>query len=389
MKKTSLLFILVFSLLLITPITVFAFQVKADDSIYVGKDDTVEGNLYAAGSNITIDGVVTGDLICAAQTVNVNGRVEGDVICGGQSINLQGGVGGSARVAGNTININGHIARGVQAFGSSIILGNEGTVGWDMLLAGATAEIRGKVGRDLHGAAANAVIAGEIANNVRLRLDNRVKAETRGITVEREKSPLMITDTAKIGGAVTYSACCEANIAEGASIAGEVKLNLKESKEKERELTLAYLWGKLYSIFAALVVGLVLISLWRKEILKLTDAMLKKISTSIGWGIVVMFISPLIAILLLLTIIGIPLALILFALWLIALYLSKILVGILAGQSIMEKIWTKKKDSLIWAMIIGITATWIIYSIPIIGWLFALVAAWWGLGGIWLYCKKA
>jgi len=54
-----------------------------------------------------------------------------------------------------------------------------------------------------------------------------------------------------------------------------------------------------------------------------------------------------------------------------------------------DKIWHKKKDSLIWAMIVGVVIMWFIFCIPIIGWILALVAIWWGLGGIWLHFKNA
>lgn len=386
MKNAKLLIIFSFILFLALPLSVKAFAVKADDSVYVGEDETIEGNLYAAGSSITVDGVVTGDLICAGQAINVNGKVEGDVICAGQTINVAGQVNGSARVAGNTININGQVSRGIQAFGASIVLGKEASAGGDMLIAGASADIRGKVGGDLHGGAAKVIIGGEIGKNVRLKFDQKVKKERKGISFEKETSPLTITDGAIIGGEVVYTSCCEAEVASGASIAGKSTHNLP--KEKKTNFWKVWAWGNLYSIFAYLVVGLVLISLWRKQIIELIDRMLKKIGASIGWGAVVLFLTPIIAILLLITIIGIPLSLMLIGVWAIALFISIILVGIMVGRAVLEKIWEKKKDSMIWAMIIGIVLVKIIVSIPFVGWLMCLMAMLWGMGGIWLYFRK-
>ncbi|MCK4553560.1 hypothetical protein KAU19_01185, partial [Candidatus Parcubacteria bacterium] len=124
------------------------------------------------------------------------------------------------------------------------------------------------------------------------------------------------------------------------------------------------------------------------QIKKLTDKMLDKVGPSIGWGVIVMFLTPIIAILLLITLIGMPLAFILIGVWLIALFVSKILVGILIGRELLKRFWEKKKDSLLLAMVIGIVIAWIIFSLPIIGWLLCLVAMWWGVGGIWLYFRK-
>ncbi len=375
MTKTKLLIIACFAFLLIVPVAVKAFAVKTGDSVYIAKDQTIEGNFYAAGSNITVDGTVTGDVICAGQTVNINGTIEGDVICAGQSINIDGAVNGSVRVAGNSVNINGQIARNVMAFGAAVNLGTEASVGWDMLIGAATGEIRGKVSRDLYGGVASATIAGEIGKDVRLKIDNK----------KSDKSGLIIMDGAIIGGSVVYTDRTEASIASSAVIAGEITHNLPKVR-KEKTIT-AWGWGRLYSIFSALVVGLVLISLWHKQIKKLTDKMLDKVGPSIGWGVIVMFLTPIIAILLLITLIGMPLAFILIGVWLIALFISKILVGILIGRELLKRFWEKKKDSLLLAMVIGIVITWIIFSLPVIGWLLCLVAMWWGVGGIWLYFR--
>ena len=377
MSKSKFLIIACFALLLAVPATAKAFAVKTGDSIYVAKDQTIEGNLYAAGSNITVDGTVTGDVICAGQIININGAVEGDVICAGQSVNINGAINGSVRAAGNSININGQIARNVMAFGAAVNLGTEASVGWDMLIGAATGEIRGKVGRDLYGGVASATIAGEIGKDVRLRIDNQ----------KSDKSGLIIMDEAIIGGNIIYTDKAEAFIASGAVIAGEITHNLPKVR-KDKTIT-SWGWGRLYSIFSALVVGLVLISLWHKQIKKLTDKMLDKVGASIGWGVIIMFLAPIIAILLLITLIGMPLAFILIGVWLIALFISKILVGILIGRYLLKKFWEKKKDSLIFAMVIGIVIAWIIFSLPIIGWLLCLVAMWWGMGGIWLYFRKA
>lgn len=388
MTKTRLLIFICFTLFLALPLSAKAFMVKAENSVYVGKDEVISGNLYAVGANVTVDGTVNGDVICGAQTVNINGKVEGDVICGAQSINIDGEVNGSVRAAGNSININGAVARNVMAFGATVNIGTDATVGWDMLLAGATGEIRGKIGGDLHGAAANVIITGTIGKNVRLKLNEQTRGKMKNIGFKKS-SPITITKDAVINGDVIYTAGNEGTIAQGATITGEITHNLPKVKPSKKYLAMGWAWGRLYSIFSALVIGLVLISLWREQIIKLTDKMLDKIGPSIGWGMVVMFLTPIIAILLIITIIGIPLAAILTGVWLIALFLSKIMVGILVGRNLMKKFREKKKESLIWAMIIGIVLSWIIFSIPFIGWILTLIAIWWGLGGIWLSFKKA
>ncbi|MDP2736396.1 MAG: polymer-forming cytoskeletal protein [bacterium] len=376
MKKTTLLACLA---ILVLPLAASAYSVKNSDSVYVSKDEVIEGNLYAAGTTLTIDGKVTGDVFCAGQSININGEVEGDVFCAGQSININGKIGGSLRVAGNSITLNGQVARNAVTIGASIVTADSSSVGWDLLILGNIFELRGNIGRDLYGSATKVNLAGQVGKNIDLNF---------GAKNNNDKS-LIISSTAKIDGEVKYKSDKDAAIDPGAVIKGEVIHNFPTAVAKKSHLAdLGWWWGKLISIFSALVIGLVLISFWREKIIKITDLMLAKVGPSLGWGILTLLLIPLIVIILLITIIGMPLAFISLALWLIAIYVSKILVGILVGRSLINNYWPKKKDSLILAMIIGIIVAHLIFALPFIGWIIALLAIFWGLGGIMLTLKN-
>jgi len=365
MKKTTLL-LLGLTMLLFIPLTVNAFELKTGNSVYVAEDETISGNLYVGANNVTIDGTVEGDVICGAQTVNINGYVAG-----------------SLRVAGNSISVNGEVAKNAQALGANIFFGKNSNVGWDLFTAGATGEFRGNVGRTLHGALANAVVAGTVGEDVKLRLDERTTKELDKFA--KKNASLDVTKGAVVGGNVYYTAGRKGVVSEQAEIGGEVGHSFPKKKKGE---STSEVWGYLFSVFSALVVGLVIISIWREQIKSITSQMLNKVGLSIGYGAAIMFLTPLIVILLMFTLIGIPLGLIVVVIWVIALYIAKIITSILVGRSILDKFWTAKKKSLIWAMIIGVLLTWLITSLPFIGWIFCLIAVWWGLGGLWTFFRK-
>jgi cytoskeletal protein CcmA (bactofilin family) len=387
MKKTRI-FAFLFALLLVLPLGVSAYSIKTENSVYVAKDEVVEGNLYAAGSSINIDGAVRGDVICAGQSVIINGTVDGDVICAGQSIIVSGAVGGSLRIAGNSLNLSGTVERSAMLFGGFINTGGDAKVNWDAMIAAGNADIRGKFGRDLHGAAGQALIGADIAKNVDLEIGESIRPETRGIGMDiRDQEPLKITKDAKIGGNLTYTSNIAANIEEGASIQGETKQNTPQPVGKRTGQATGG-WF-IISLFAAMVVGLVLISLWGEPLKKITDLALEKFGPAIGWGAVILFLGPIIVVLLLITLIGMPLALILFGLWLIAVYVSKIIIAILVGRSIISRVRNKQKESMILSMILGVILVWILCAFPYIGWLLTLFVVLWGLGGLWLYFRRA
>lgn len=367
-------------ILLFLPLTASAYSFKKGDSVYVGKDEVIEGNLYAAVSSLTIEGKVTGDVICAGQTINITGEVAGDVICAGQSVNISGNIGGNARLAGQTINFNGRAERNAMIAGASIITSASSSIGWDLLILGNSFELMGNIGRDLYGSAAKVNLAGQIGKNVDLNFEWQKNGPA---------NHLVIAGTAKVNGQVKYKSSKDAAIDSEAGIKGEIIHNFPDQAARKSDFNkLAWWWGKLISVFSALVIGLVLISFWREQIIKITDLMLNKTGPALGWGILALLLTPLIVIILLITIIGLPLAFILLALWLIALYAGKILAGILIGRSLIGNFRPAQKDSLILAMIAGIIISYLIFSLPLIGWPISFLAMIWGLGGIILALKK-
>lgn len=381
------IYLLVLSLVLIMPMSVKAFETKSGESIYLSQSQEVEGNYYAVGQSITIDGTIKGDLICAGQTININGVVEGDIICAGQSLNINNEVGGNVRVAGNAININSKIQRNVMVFGAFVNIGTESEVGGDVLLVGAAAEIRGKVIGEVHGSAAGANISGEIGKGVRLRLDDR--QYTKEDELQGKSAPLIIGDKAVIGGGLIYTSRAKADISNEAKISGEVEQKIPKLKPKKDNDAKTWIWNTIFSILSALLIGIIIINLWKRSIINLSDRMMDNVGASIGWGLLVLLLAPVVAIILLFTIIGIPLSLILIVLWLVSVYISKVIAGIVIGRALAERFMPEKKISLMLAMIFGVVVVWLITSIPVVGWLLGVIAVCWGLGGLWWCIRKA
>lgn len=387
MKKTNLL-LLAFLLFLLLPFTVRAFEIKTSNSVVVEETEVIEGSLYAAGSEININGQINGDLICAGGKITINGKISGDIICAGQEININNTVGGNVRAAGETINLTSSTTKNVTLFGSIINFSPHSFTGGEVLLFGAEGDLNGEIVGDLHGMLSILKLNGTVRKNVNFKFDERIEKEIKGIKYN-DDNPIQIGEKAKIEGNLFYTSKKEGRISENAEIKGEVKHHRLEDKNNKNSYFILGSFKGLFSVFSALVVGLVLISLFRGRIISITDHMIENIGASAGWGILILFLTPIIIFILIITLIGIPLSLILVAIWLMAIYLSKIITAILVGRSIVEKIWTKKKDSLIWSMILGIIISWFIFSLPFLGWLLSLIAIFWGLGGIWTHLKQS
>jgi cytoskeletal protein CcmA (bactofilin family) len=374
----------------------FAYQAKAftaenKDSVYVAKEEIIGSNFFAAGSSITIDGKVQGDVYCAGRSIIINGFVDGDVICAGQSITINGEVRGNVRLIGSSVTINGKVARNAMAAGSDINLGSKGEVGWDMLFAGSFMDIRGTVKRDLEGAGQKMVLGGIVGRDTTLFSGNDTKSGKE--TSDQEKnSTITIAKTAVINGNLSYTAPYDAMIEEGSMIKGSKTRHdpIIGNHNNGREAVVGWLWLRVIAIFSALLIGLILVSWLRRPLEDISLRMFKKPYVTFGYGLLFIFVTPLVCILLLMTIIGIPLALILLGVWLITLFIAKIITAIILGQEIMKRrqVTEVSKHSLIIAMVIGIIVSYILFSIPVIGWMLSMIATILGVGAIWIYGRE-
>lgn len=382
MKKTTL-FLLLLGLLLAIPATVSAYTLKAEANYYLDEGEVVDDNVYTAGQSIIIKGTIKGDLICAGQNIAIDGTVEGSVYCAGQTININGRVGGSARLIAQTISLGGNVDENAFMIGSFLSQQDSSAVGGDIFMAGMLGDIQGQIGRDLHGALSQLNLNGQVGRNVKFRLDERSQDDLA--PVNQDFQALKLGEQATIGGEISYSAGIRAQVPADLEVPGGVHYHQPTDTTRTH---VALAWGGLISLFSALVAGMVLVTLWGRQIIGISGLMLARPGASFGWGALLMFLTPVICLFLLFTLIGIPLGLAAFALWLIALYAGQIITGIMVGRGLLKRAWTKKQDSLIWAMIIGVIIVSFLSSLPFLGWLFSLLATLWGLGGLWLYFRR-
>ena len=96
----------------------------------------------------------------------------------------------------------------------------------------------------------------------------------------------------------------------------------------------------------------------------------KKPWPAVGWGTLVLLATMPLAILLLFTVVGIPLALLLVLLWLLAILFAKFFVGFTVGNAVLK--WLKRSDKkyvpkAYWALVLGLILYYLLRLVPFIG----------------------
>ena len=354
---------------LLLPAAALAYGVQTGQTTTVPKGETKSGTFYATGQTVTVDGTIDGDLICGGQTVQINGPVHGDVICAGQTVTVNGPVDGSVRLAGQTLNINGTVGRNVTVAGQVFGLGSGASVAGDLGVLTQSATLSGPVAKTVYGATGN------------LTIDDKVSSVDAQVA-----NSLTLGGSANVAGNLTYASDNTYNV-DKSKVGGQVQHNQPVAREQRTPShnagnAIAEWFGwVLYWLAAALVTALVLVWLLPRMMRRVNKLMLEHPGRSLLWGLVVTILTPLVAILLMVTIIGIPVALLLGALWFLALVTSGLFAGVAVGEWITGRTgW--QKGSLYAAAVVGIVATVIVFNIPFIGWLLALLATWWAVGGL-------
>lgn len=365
--KGLIVSLLAILLMTFTAVTVLAFDARYGDLVTVASGEVIDGDLYVAGGTIIIDGTINGDLIAAGKTIRVNGPVNGSIIAAGGTVNINGEVTHAVRVLGETLNISGTIGRDLLVAGGEVSLASTAKIGSDLLLGAGTALIDG-------------LIKGDINSGV---------------------ESLTIASTASIQGKLTYISENEANIHSGAQIRGTITHQLPDVKERlavgthklpnvgERILTGIGLWGKVIGFLMTLVLGIIIILLAPRRVKAVTESIRTRPWTSLGWGAIILIFTPIAALIVCITIIGLPLGLITLVLYIIAIYLTQLFVGLLIGQLIIgSSRRVETRAALVGALTLGLAILSLLRLIPYLNFFIGLATVLFGLGAILVSEKK-
>lgn len=369
-----------FLLILVMPLAVLAqTNLRSGDNVVLSTNEIVNKDYFSSGKNVSLDGTVNGDAYLAGGEVTVNGTVNGDLLVAGGNLNINGTVTGNIRGAGGNINVNGKVGRNVSLAGGSINLSPLANIGGSVTSAGGNLNLLSPVakGANLAGGQVN------ISNNI-------------GGDINAGVGQLTLSPSAKVNGNVIYWSDNSASISPEASVTGQITKNLPP-KGNQREqsyqtgkavasgIAKAFTFLTIFSFLAALVLRLILLKLVPIYTSNLANVITTHPILSFGVGLLTLAVTPIVVILLLVTIIGIPLAMVWLVLLGFSLWLGKVFIGLVLGTLLLKNL--NQKENSYFALLIGLIIYYLIGLIPVIGWLVGFVGALMGLGAI-LILKK-
>jgi len=184
-------------------------------------------------------------------------------------------------------------------------------------------------------------------------------------------------EKAIIGSTLTYRAPEEAVVADGAKLGEKVTFTPLDIPQVDKETLWAVLAGIATLFFIAKVVALMLasgvaVAYFPRPSRGIVDAVTKKFWQSLGMGLVALIATPIAGIVLVVTVVGMYVGFFLFALYVLALLVTAVYLGVVTGALIARLARKEYRVSWKWA-VLGTLVMGLISLIPVIGWIVCAV----------------
>jgi cytoskeletal protein CcmA (bactofilin family) len=336
------------------------------------------GDRFVAGGALTIDDPVTGDLIAAGGSIDVDAPVAGDAVLFGGRARLGADVAQSVYAAGGQLTVAGRVGRNLRAAGGRVELGPQAQVAGNATVAGGQVTLRGRIGGDVQIGGGQVLIDGPVAGDVsvgagRLELGPRARIEGR-LRLRSGDEPTLSPQAQVLGGIDRLEMPAPGGSGgwPGAERHGPGG---------------GWLWTVGLMLLAAVLLGLM-----PRAFGAVAQALQAQPALSLGMGFVVLVATPAAVLVLLVTLIGAPLALLLLATYLALLPVGYASAGIGLGDWALRRWRTANAGTLRWRVAAAATtvlALSLLGRMPFVGGWVGFVALLLGLGALALAIRRA
>jgi hypothetical protein len=362
--KGLFVFPIVMLVMVFAAVPASAAELRGEDTVIVASGDVIDDDLYVASDRTIINGTINGDVLAAGDTITVNGKINGSIIAVGSTINSDGEVTHTVRVAGGNVNISGNVGGDLVVAGGQVDIASTAIIGRDLVFGAGNIQINAPIGDDVKGGGGEVTIKNVVAGNVEIGAKN-----------------LVINSTANIRGNLIYISENEARIQSGAVIGGTTTQKVPEIKEPV--IPTLGIWGKVIAFLMTLLAGTVIILLIPQRATAVATCIRRKPWLSLGWGAIILFATPIAAIVTFITVIGVPVGLIGLTLYGIAIYLSQIAIGLFIGYWIIGYFSNvTSRGMLVGALALGLAVLTLLKLIPYVGFSLWLATALFGIGAM-------
>ena len=360
-NSTLCLGVTIVAVLLTTPLTGHAFEVRSDDHrVTIPANETIDDTLVVRAENVLVEGNITGDLIVLGEQVNVRGHVSGSLLTIAKVINIEGEVNGNILSIGETSDIrNLTLGANLYSVGRTITVQVDTQVGGNALFVANESQMHGSVSQDL------------LALNKHFSLIGSVDGDVRAYGEQVD-----LSSSARIGANLNakVKTTDHLRVDSGATIVGETIVS-SWPEQPSKYATFEYYLGEVAKLVSALIAGLVLFYLFPALSRTRLDNGTQLLTVA-GIGAVALVATPVLAVIVTLTLIGAPLGILTLMFWFATLYMA----GIVIAGHIGRLLLNDETNHPAWSLLTGLTVLVVLINVPVLGGIVRLIAIVVGFG---------
>lgn len=271
-------------------------------------------NYYAAGPHVEIDRPMDGDVVVAGRTIAIGQAVGGDILAAGWQVTIVAPANDDVRVAAGSASIDAPVAGDLTVAGGDVTTGTRAHVSGRAWLTGDVVRVNGTFDRELQIAGRSVVIGGEI------RQPLRIVAEQ-----------LEVQPGARLLAPVSYRGVTPAAVAPGAEVRSPIAFEPIERREAQN----ARAWpafSTLLFVAHLLIVGMLVVYFAPKFESSVVTALRGHPWQSLLAGFALLVSVPVAALLLVLSVFGLPLGLALGMVYAMALFAGVLATAFYVGD---------------------------------------------------------
>jgi cytoskeletal protein CcmA (bactofilin family) len=331
-------------------------------------DDTPRrDNTYLFGSTVRAPGPVTGDFCAAAGKVIIDQSISGDAVLAGGTITLSAPVGDDLRAASGSLTVSADIGGELVAAGGQITIGPNVRIKGPVRIAGRDVDLSGTVASAVHIYAQSVRLSGDFQGDVELAAEN-----------------IEIAPNSTIAGNLRYASGAAPKLDPSVKIGGTVSIWHEFDRDKN-DVPRPHLWlgGGLMMLLGLIALGVLLLTVSPGFTRAAGVTLRKAPGKSLLLGMGVLLAVPPLVILLMITVIGIPIALMVIAAYPMVLAAGYLVAVIGLGDHLLGKLKADKGERMGWrigfvslAVVLFALVAWV----PVAGVLVILAALLLGIG---------
>jgi cytoskeletal protein CcmA (bactofilin family) len=329
---------------------------------------------FAVGGMLNLTDPVQGDAFLVGGQVSIASEIQGDLVVAGGELSIGGAVGDDLYAAGGDVALDAIVSGNARLAGGDVTVGPATVVAGALSLTGGKIRFEGNTHGYLQAAGASVRIDGAVHGDAEVKADE-----------------LVIGPEARIRGRLIVTGPREPEVAEGAVIEGGIEFQERGSavdSPDEAQPPVAdstsrlgsFLW--FVGVFLAAALFLAAFPRFARNAASVVG---RRPLQSLGLGLAIVAAVPLVAVVLLITIVGIPLALLLVPAYFLLLFLGWATAALFVGQRGLEALRPGRIDSRgaqLVALFLALVALWLVRQIPLVGGLIAFIALVLGIGAL-------